>query len=210
MPDILAQTLRVASSRGTFTVTNTPEVIAFPASALEMRDGLDATGSRLLAMDQGEPAGGEYREDWVLDLATEPGEYSFVRVVVRGKHVPTVNPLVGSTAQYQPAIAGVRRGILVGLAASPADDVQDFTADPADGLPWTADKVNAQRWGWWLNAFLIPPSQFDLSTEAWALEYRLELWVPETTPGPEPDTTHELGPYTMEVLEDAARYSGGR
>lgn len=211
MADVLAQTLRVASDRGSHTVVNVPEVTVFPATAPEMQDGSDGTGSRIVCLDQGGPASGEYREDWVLDTATASEPYSFVRVVTRGKRVDNLAPTVTATVFYQPSIAGAKRGAGSALSVTPTSDTQDFATDPADGLPWTAAKVNGQRWGWWLVAFLIPPSQFDSSVEAWAVDYRLEIWVPEAIP-PEPPVEvvpDRLGEYTREILDDAHAYGRG-
>lgn len=213
MPD-LAQTLRVAGSvQSQLFDFGVPEVTYFPGTVATMKDGSDSTGSRLFCNDQtnvapGVGPSGEYREDWVLDPATALEPYSFVRIVVRIKQINGYTPPVGATAtaSYRPMIAGVPQGIGTSAPEIPITDTRDFATDPADGMPWTAAKVNAQRWGWQLIGFLVN-SMLDQTLDVMVLDYRVEIW---TTPVSEPTPGHELGPYTQLRLADEAGYWGGR
>jgi hypothetical protein len=181
MADVLDQTLRAASG-----VVHTPEqivplVTSTPGTAANLKDGNDATGSMLSAYNEGSGTPlGNLREEWGLDICTTAGAISFVRMIARCKRVDIdLDFGAGNSATYRPSIGGLSVGTVAGVLPSPADIAQNVATDPVDGLPWTAAKVNARKFGWYLTATAGFPTTFDEEAQAWTVDFKVEVWVPE-------------------------------
>lgn len=178
MANVLKQTLRVASGIVFALVEVSPSVAAVQGTVATLADGLDGTGSAITASDDVDigvgGASGNYREEWTLDPATSAGTHAFIRIVSRTDRVGS--PALGIAARYQPSIDGVSRGTLHDVFAA-EDDAQQFTLDPADGLPWTNAKLNAQKFGWYLEAGAAgAPLSLDAVCTCAVVDFRVEVW----------------------------------
>lgn len=157
-----------AASAPTYFCTSDPNITCTDASAADLKDGSDATVAEIVVFSG---ANGEHREDWTLDALSLPSYAVIEKVTVRIRGAHTF--LFGSAdTTIQARIAGVNRGQNHAPSASYAWFTDDFTTDPADGQPWTASKINAQKWG-----FRLAVSQNvngDISVTASELE--VEVW----------------------------------
>ena len=88
---------------------------------------------------------GEFHADAVLTTSAVSTAVTFVRVRIRAQR--THAGAGASTASVQARIGGVSYGADHVLSTSLAWYESDFSTDPLDSGPWSADRINGQDWG---------------------------------------------------------------
>ena len=155
-------------------------------TAANLKDGSDSTGVNVQWIGDGVDADtGHYSEDWTVDsLAAPPAGTEYViekvTVILRGKKSNNVGTF---TNNLLPRIASADRGTPASQTTSYANNSFDFTTDPADGQPWTRDKINAQKFGF--KTTCESPSRLDNNSSAYVREMSVEVrGALVTTPSP--------------------------
>ena len=93
---------------------------------------------------------------WTMEPALHAGA---IAAVVHRFRIAALSAEPFSSATIQPAIDGQPRGTAHSLTldGTPQTFEEAFRVDPATGLPWTRESINAARWGWWAELSTIGP-----------------------------------------------------
>lgn len=145
-------------------------------TAAESHDANDTTYERLDATGDFVSIEGEASNEvsGALQTASVSGPISFIRIIFRQK----VSAVGGGTASgsTQPFINGTTRGSAEAASGSFVDHQQDFSTDPADGLPWSNAKINAQTFG--VKQYVLTSDFPNYATTGRndLSEFRVEVW----------------------------------
>ena len=181
MADVLKQTLYwAANPNSTLTDLNGAGAVtqARAITAAESHDGSDATYARLRAIGDSAALEGEgtNRVDGAMQTANVGSgvAIAFLRFLTRGRVTKTGGGTASGTIGV--VMNGVLRGTPDAMGAAFANFQQDFATDPADGLPWTDAKINAQTFGILEYVLTSDPGVFGTQGMTDDAEFRIEIW----------------------------------
>jgi len=107
-----------------------------------------------------------------LDTASAAGTIDFVRVKHRSRVTAVFGIFTGSKSR--PSINGTSRGVHNELSPTTFTNYQDdFTTDPDDAAAWTNAKINAKKFGVFLE---IVGNDQDADGYVDAAEITVEVW----------------------------------
>lgn len=144
-------------------------------TSAEAHDSSDATYEELTCPGDGLGSEG----DATIDIGTNnalttasTSPISFIRIIARGKVTRTAGTGT-ATGSFTLKINSIAVGALTFLQTTLITTPQDFTTDPADGLPWTAAKINAKKFG----LILACLTGDDSTTAVGAItEFTVQVW----------------------------------
>ena len=173
----LLATLRAASGLSAAYTSTTGSGGETNGTVAGLKDGSDATyaegwweGNGIITDS------GTYREDWTVDALAPPAGMTYeiekVRVIARARRVTTAGS-GRALRNVQARASGTTQGAAQAAGAVFGNLSYDITTDPLDSQPWSVAKINAAKFGFFIDAATFDENSggvvqiSDLKVEVW-------------------------------------------